>query len=121
MQKTRKPRTANRPTRSIQLLKRAADVLIYTVRITQDGEAYYYDLTPGTCAGGTAPCWIVQQIASPTSQQSLGKTYHVVLDSDFGSSCDCKGCSRWGRCKHLQGLQALTAAGKLPNIHAEAK
>ncbi len=27
--------------------------------------------------------------------------------------CGCKGCRRWGHCRHQEALAALTAAGKL--------
>lgn len=38
--------------------------------------------------------------------------YHVLLDSG-GSSCDCKGFSRWDHCKHVEGILALKAAGRI--------
>ena len=40
--------------------------------------------------------------------------YHVCLDGER-SLCDCKGCAsaKSGRCKHIDGLQALVNAGKL--------
>jgi hypothetical protein len=38
--------------------------------------------------------------------------YEVCLDGP-GSQCSCKGYLRHGRCKHVAGLLALVAAGKL--------
>jgi hypothetical protein len=38
--------------------------------------------------------------------------YHVCVDG-LCSSCDCKGHTRHGHCKHLDALTALAAAGKL--------
>ena len=42
-----------------------------------------------------------------------GERYHVLLSEDGQHSCECKGFLRWGRCKHTDGLAALTRAGKL--------
>jgi hypothetical protein len=41
-----------------------------------------------------------------------GTTYHVCLDG-LASSCDCKGHTRHGRCKHHDALAALEAGGRL--------
>ena len=40
------------------------------------------------------------------------KTYHVCLDPQ-GHSCECLGFLRHDRCKHVEALLALKAAGKL--------
>jgi len=40
------------------------------------------------------------------------ETYRVCLDGQH-STCDCKGHSYHGHCKHWQGLLALREAGKL--------
>jgi hypothetical protein len=41
-----------------------------------------------------------------------GDIYHVLLSPE-GDSCDCKGCTRWGHCKHLDTCRELVAAGRL--------
>jgi hypothetical protein len=41
------------------------------------------------------------------------ETYHVNLNGRE-SHCECKGFLRHGHCKHIDGLQALLAAGQLP-------
>ncbi len=41
-----------------------------------------------------------------------GTVYHVCLDG-LASCCDCKGFARWSRCKHVESLAALEAAGRL--------
>ncbi len=41
-----------------------------------------------------------------------GTVYHVCLDG-LCSSCDCKGCTKHGHCKHVESLTALAAASKL--------
>jgi hypothetical protein len=40
------------------------------------------------------------------------ETYHVNLDGNHGL-CDCKGFSRWNRCKHTEGLAKLVETGWL--------
>ncbi len=40
------------------------------------------------------------------------QSYDVCLDG-IGSDCSCKGFLRHGHCKHVEGLLALAAAGKL--------
>jgi hypothetical protein len=43
-----------------------------------------------------------------------GEVYHVNLDRQHGRhTCDCKGFLRWNHCKHVEGLAALIAAGRL--------
>lgn len=43
------------------------------------------------------------------------ETYHVHFEHD-GASCDCKGCTRHGHCKHVESLKALGEAGRLVKI-----
>jgi hypothetical protein len=38
--------------------------------------------------------------------------YHVNLNGRQ-TTCECKGFARWNRCKHADGLAALSAAGKV--------
>lgn len=38
--------------------------------------------------------------------------YHVLLAGDQ-STCECQGFLRWNHCKHVEGLAALVARGKL--------
>jgi hypothetical protein len=40
------------------------------------------------------------------------ETCDVHLDGQQ-STCECKGFLRWGHCKHLESLTALTVAGKV--------
>jgi hypothetical protein len=42
-----------------------------------------------------------------------GEVYHVLFESEFSESCECKGFLRWGHCKHLDSIKALRDAGKL--------
>src|SRR5262245_48262658 len=45
-------------------------------------------------------------------QDQGGESYDVLLDGRH-STCECLGFQRWGHCKHIEGLQALVAAGQL--------
>jgi hypothetical protein len=48
--------------------------------------------------------------------QDGGEAYHVLLHGPHGHSCECPGHLRWGHrtvCKHVAGLLALIAEGKL--------
>jgi hypothetical protein len=46
------------------------------------------------------------------------ETYHVLLNGVF-SSCDCAGHGFRNKCKHLDGLSALVAAGRLPKVETK--
>jgi hypothetical protein len=48
----------------------------------------------------------VEKVGCPDS------AYYVNLDR-AGCSCDCAGFTRWDRCKHVESLLALKAAGGL--------
>jgi hypothetical protein len=41
------------------------------------------------------------------------RVYHVHLDAQLGDSCTCPGGSYRGKCKHVDALAAMVAAGKL--------
>jgi hypothetical protein len=41
--------------------------------------------------------------------------YHVNLDGD-NKTCECKGFSRWQKCKHSDGIAALLRAGELKPV-----
>jgi hypothetical protein len=41
----------------------------------------------------------------------LGDVYHVLIESEFNASCECKGFLRWSHCKHLDSLKALRERG----------
>jgi len=41
-----------------------------------------------------------------------GEAYDVLLDGQQ-CTCECLGFTRWHHCKHVEGLQALVAAGQL--------
>jgi hypothetical protein len=43
-----------------------------------------------------------------------GEVYDVLMDG-ARSSCECKGFLQWHHCKHVESLESLIAAGKLPS------
>jgi hypothetical protein len=51
----------------------------------------------------------------PAQVREVGhvEEYHVCLNGRK-SLCDCKGFFHAGHCKHVDGLSALAAAGKIP-------
>jgi hypothetical protein len=75
---------------------------------------------PGIIAmtiGSKRTDYLVKLIATGFALGKLGidvdaNIYHVCLDGQR-SLCDCKGFLRWHRCKHIDGLAALVAAGRL--------
>jgi hypothetical protein len=52
--------------------------------------------------------FFVEKIGPETEESK----YHVHLEGE-GRTCECRGFSRWGHCRHADGLAALLAAGKL--------
>jgi hypothetical protein len=65
-------------------------------------DRYFVSRVPADFGAG----FLVEKVGAPES------SYHVNL-SGAQSSCECKGFLRWGRCRHVEGLAALHAAGRL--------
>ncbi|HEY7330140.1 MAG TPA: SWIM zinc finger family protein [Gemmataceae bacterium] len=70
--------------------------------------------------GGDARAYILSQVQGYIL---LGKAdngdghmegYQIFFD-DYGTTCTCKGFEFRSKCKHVEALQALIAAGKLPS------
>jgi hypothetical protein len=57
-------------------------------------------------------CFRLVKFTTSTGTDEGADHYDVCLDGP-GSDCSCKGFLRHGRCKHVEGLLALVAAGKL--------
>jgi hypothetical protein len=106
---TRKPRVRRPHVRSIRLVvgfngegKNAV------LRITQDGQVAEYFLDQLAADFGRG--FLLEKIGPDESRDN--EVYHVNLNGTE-SSCTCPGHSYGGFCKHLDGLTALVAAGKL--------
>ena len=110
-------RTRTRPTRTIRITEapdaNAPDV--WTVRIIEGDEVTLYDVCRGT-VGARYAVWLWRKQLASLSATCAQTPYVIDVGNEFGASCTCKGCSRWGHCRHLQASQALTAAGKLPSL-----
>src|SRR5690349_21675026 len=101
-----KPNARVKPVRTIRLVVPPnGDGRNGVVRIAvgRDAADYLLDRLPSDF--GTA--FRVQKAGEDTF-------YNVNLSTDGSADvCDCKGFSRWARCKHRDGLAALVAAGRL--------
>jgi hypothetical protein len=71
--------------------------------------------------GTKEECYFLSRVASDFGQgffvEKIGpeteeSKYHVNLQAD-GRSCECKGFTSHGQCKHADGLAALAAVGRL--------
>ena len=98
----RKPRT--KPARFIRLSLRpdGAAPGVVTIRVGQLAADYFVTQLAADFGRG----FRVEKIGG------LEGPYHVNLDAD-AKTCDCKGHTRHGHCKHADGLAALVAAGRL--------
>jgi hypothetical protein len=102
---TRKPRQRRSHQRSVKVLVApAAGNPLMFVRITQDGKACYYWISPLASDFGRGFRFEKPEIG--------GETYDVLLEPT-GDSCTCKGHSYGGYCKHVDAARALIGAGKL--------
>jgi hypothetical protein len=99
-----KARQRVKPARSVRLLVGPGDdgkggvVRIAVGKVAAD---YLLDMIPADFGRGFRLAKAGEETA-----------YHVNLSAD-GRLCDCPGHSRWGHCKHADGLAALTTASRL--------
>jgi hypothetical protein len=98
---TRKPRA--KPARSIRLCLKPDGLCRDVVHITVGKEAADYYLIE-----------LAVEFGRGFEVEKIGGTekYAVHIDGEK-RSCECKGHTRHGHCKHSDGLAALIAAGKL--------
>src|SRR5437016_4737732 len=98
------PRPRVKPGRTVRLALAPSEVNPFAVVLIADRAEDTYHVRPLPSDFGTA--FEVEKIAPD------GRTYHVNLEGQTGT-CECLGHLRRGTCRHVQGLQALQAAGKL--------
>jgi hypothetical protein len=99
----RKPRV--KPARSIRLvvpMNEQGENGLLRITVGKDSADYFLARIPADF--GTA--FRVEKVGSE------GDAYHVNLNGRQ-TTCECKGFTRWNRCKHVDGLTALNAAGRL--------
>ena len=90
-------------TRTIRLVRPPMSDEPGVLCITDNRQATYYAFCELPCEiGGRA--FAVHRLG-------LGTMYHVRVGVPTDCSCECMGYLSHGRCKHLQGLLALTAHG----------
>ena len=77
--------------------------------LTTGKDTTFYGLTPLDHGFGQAAF----RLSKAERGGVPGEVYDVLLDG-ARSSCDCQGFLRWHHCKHVEGLESLVAAGKLP-------
>jgi hypothetical protein len=100
----RKPRV--KPVRTIRLvvpLNAEGDNGVVRIVVGKESADYFLARIPADFGAAYQLQKIGEEDATP---------YHVNLNGRQ-STCECKGFTRWNRCKHTDGLAALTAAGRL--------
>ena len=76
---------------------------IFLIRVGGDAAEYFITPIPADFGRG----FLVEKMGTVEDG-----AYHVNLDGRR-SSCECRGFTRHGYCKHVQGLGAAVRAGKL--------
>jgi hypothetical protein len=78
----------------------------FVVRIVEGKKTDHYAVTPFPADYGTA--YTVEKLGAKQ------EPYHVNLgDADNPPSCECRGHQKHGHSRHVEGLAALTKAGRL--------
>ena len=95
-----KPRTRKKPERFCKVVR--AEVGTRTLSLRVGSKVELYNLLEIQADYGRG-----FEVTKPD-----GTVYHVCLDG-LCSTCDCKGHSKHGHCKHVDSLTALEAASKL--------
>ena len=109
---SRKP--ARKPERSATLGTTTSGKTI--LWLSQDGVLRAYVLTPlPSEIGGAA-----YRLGKADNGDGHAEEYDVLLHGRE-TSCTCPGHTYRGKCKHVEALEALTAAGKLAAAKPEAK
>src|SRR5262245_9158202 len=108
--RTRKP--ATKPARFLSLTPAAAGPgQLLTLRVGKDVDAYDLAEIPADDAGARG--FQLAKLSIVEKDLADGDTYHVLLNGTKRGTCDCKGFTRHGRCKHSASLLKLVELGKL--------
>jgi len=96
---------AHQPPRTIRLVRSPKTDGVGVFRITAGRRSQFYAVVEVRCEiGGRG--FAVHRLG-------MGTLYHVRVGAPRDCSCECLGFLRWGRCKHVSGLQALIRQGAL--------
>jgi hypothetical protein len=82
--------------------------------LTANGDTVFYGLRTLDHGFGEAAF----RLAKAERGGVAGEVYDVLIDG-ARSSCECLGFLRWKRCKHVEALESLIAAGKLAACRVE--
>lgn len=94
---------ADRPDRTIRLVRSPKADGIGVFRITAGGRTQFYTFHEIRCdIGGRG--FAVHRLG-------IGNLYHVRVGKPADCSCECLGFLRWDRCRHVLGLRALMKQG----------
>jgi hypothetical protein len=104
-----KPRTRKPVARSARISPAVNGC--HAVELTAGKDVTRYWLEPLASDFGRAFRLVKWHTTPGTDEEQ--SAYELVIDPAGFSSCTCKGWCRHQRCKHLAGLAALIAAGKL--------
>jgi hypothetical protein len=103
----RAARVKAKPVRTVKLIDIGHPVLMIRQTTGEKTEQFEYSLRRLASDFGTA-----FELAKWDDAGGVAERYNVLLHG-AESTCDCKGFTYRGRCKHLESLTALQAAGKL--------
>lgn len=95
--------------RRIRILARVPGKSAGLLRITEGSKETTYSF--GRFAADFGEAYRVAKLVDHNPAE-IDEVYCVCLAGDE-STCECKGFSRWGHCKHVEGLSALAQAGAL--------
>jgi len=96
---------AAKPARAIALVRSPTADGIGVFRITVAGESQFYTFKEIRCdIGGRG--FVVHRMG-------LGTVYHVRVGAPEDCGCECLGWLRHDHCKHVLGLNALVAGGRV--------
>ncbi len=95
-----------RPDRHATVLFRSIDLAPGVIDLAVGKQTTTYRVWPEASESGRA--FRLEKLADGETVE----VYHVGIDGDR-TTCDCRGFLHHRRCKHVEGLKALVAAGQL--------
>jgi hypothetical protein len=57
--------------------------------------------------------FLIEKILDNSKADQEESRYHVLFQNEQDHTCECKGFTRWGKCRHVSGLLALRAKVKI--------
>jgi hypothetical protein len=106
------PMTTKAKERSIKLLSWDADRRAGVLQITEGGKVDLYHVARTDSDFGNAFEVDKVEMDSSVGDYVSIANYDVLIDGRR-STCDCLGFSRFGYCRHIQGLAVLIAKGRI--------